>query len=316
MKPLPVVCLFGPTGVGKTSLLEELFSSGAEIISADSLQVYKSLNIGTAKPVPDCLKRIPHHLINIRDFREGFNTGDFLRLADEAVVDIWSRGRLPVLSGGTAFYFRNFLFGLPPLPDGDLALRDCLSRQAEESGLAGLYKELESCDPETARRLAPTDRSRIFRALEVFRSSGRPLSSFPLSQEPRREFSCLLIGLERPRAELYDRINQRVDSMFSQGLWEEIKSLIQQGAREEDPGMKGIGYREFFSLFREGCLTLENVKDRIKRNSRRYAKRQMTFFRSLPEVQWFHPHRFEEIKAAVHEFLTTPGSPFSKPPEK
>ncbi len=236
--------------------------------------------------------------------REGFNAGDFLRLADDAVKAVWGRGRIPVLSGGTAFYFKTFLFGLPNLPGENPELRKELARQLADSGIEALYRELKQWDAETASRLEPGDSSRILRALEVFRSSGRPLSAFPLPTRPREEFSCLLIGLERPREELYERINRRVDIMFEQGLTGEIKTLLSQGAKEEFPGMKGIGYSEFFDLFREGCLTLPQVRERIKRNSRRYAKRQLTFFRSLPGVRWFHPSQTREVQAAVKSFMT------------
>jgi len=299
-----VVCLFGPTAVGKTDLLEKLFGGSGEIISADSMQVYRLLDIGSAKPDSQTLKRMPHHLIDILDFREQFNAGDFVRLAEEAILDIHSRGRLPVVSGGTAFYFRNLLFGLPDIPPVSSEIRTALNRELEEKGPQALHGELALIDPETAARLEPADRSRIVRALEVFRGTGQPLSAYRTGTEPRQDLRCLLIGLERPREELYERINRRVDIMFEQGLSDEVKGLIAMGASEDDPGMKGIGYSEFFPFLKEGCLTLEDVKSRIQQNSRRYAKRQMTFFRSLPGVHWCHPENLDEIEVLITRFTS------------
>jgi tRNA dimethylallyltransferase len=303
----PVVCLFGPTAVGKTDLLEELFGDSAEIISADSMQVYRLLDIGSAKPDPPSLKRIPHHLIDILDYTEQFNTGDFVRLAEECIRGIHNRGKLPVLSGGTAFYFKNLLFGLPPIPPIPAGLRETLNDELSEKGPQALHMQLALVDPETAERLNPADRSRIVRALEVFRGTGQALSTYKTASKPRNDLPCLLLGLERPRAELYERINERVEIMFQQGLYEEVKNLITRGACEDDPGMKGIGYSEFFPFLREGCLTLGDVKARIQKDSRRYAKRQMTFFSSLPGVQWFHPDQTEDVRKVI-EVFTTAGS--------
>jgi len=245
---------------------------------------------------------MPHHLIDILDFREQFNAGDFVRLAQESILDIHSRGRLPVISGGTAFYFRNLIFGLPEIPPVSGEIRTALNEELVNKGPQALHRELALVDPATAARLDPADRSRIVRALEVFRGTGKPLSSYQSGSAPRKDLPCLLIGLERPRDELYKRIDKRVEIMFDQGLLKEIKGLIAMGAREDDPGMKGIGYSEFFPFLKEGCLTLEAVKSRIKQDSRRYAKRQMTFFRSLPGVHWSHPDNLEEIESLIARF--------------
>jgi tRNA dimethylallyltransferase len=301
----PVVCLFGPTAVGKTDLLEELFSDSGEIISADSMQVYRQLDVGSAKPDPEYLRRMPHHLIDILDYKEQFNTGDFVRLAEDCIHNIHNRGKLSVISGGTAFYFRNFLFGLPEIPPVAPELRKMLNARLDQEGPGQMYKELTLVDPKTAERLDPADRARIVRALEVTMGTGKPLSFYKTGTSPRDNLNCLLIGLERPRPELYDRINLRVDIMFDQGLYQEIKNLIAQGANESDPGMKGIGYSEFFPFLKEGCITLGDVKSRIKQDSRRYAKRQMTFFRSLPGVNWFHPENTEGLRKLIEDFTSS-----------
>lgn len=303
--PIPVICLFGPTAVGKTDLLEEFFLQTGEIVSADSMQVYRKMDIGTAKPDPSTLKRLPHHLIDILDYKTQFNAGDFVSLAESAVKDIASRGLIPVISGGTAFYFRNLLFGLPPIPKVPGNIRDTLNKRREDEGLPALRAELLEVDPVTARRLEAGDSSRIIRALEVFKGTGKTLSSFAVPHKPREEFRCLMLGLKRERTELYKRINRRVDIMFTEGLVDEVLSLVREGASFDDPGMKGIGYSEFALLLRDGCLTFEDVKDRIKQDSRRYAKRQMTFFKSLPGVEWYHPEEKEKIREGISLFLQT-----------
>ena len=181
-------------------------------------------------------------------------------------------------------------------------IRRTLNRRREEEGLPVLRQELLDADPVSASRLEPGDSSRTIRALEVYLGTGRPLSSYALPQRPREEFRCLLLGLKRERSELYDRINRRVDIMFEQGLREEVLSLIRKGASYDDPGMKGIGYSEFARLEENGCYTLRDVKEQIKQDSRRYAKRQMTFFRSLPGVEWFHPDDEEAIRKRIGVF--------------
>ena len=302
--PIPVICLFGPTAVGKTDLLMELFAGTGEIISADSMQVYRRMDIGTAKPDKFYLKKLHHHLIDILEYTSQFNVGDFVELADRVVQDLHSRGVLPVISGGTAFYFRNFLFGLPEIPKLPQTIRQELYFRKEEEGLSVLREELEKVDPLSAERIEAADSSRIIRALEVFLGTGKPLSSYPVPSEPRETHRCLLIGLKRDRAELYDRINRRVDIMFSQGLWEEVRSLLAEGASFDDPGMKGIGYSEFARMIQNGCCSLAQVKEQVKQDSRRYAKRQMTFFKSLPGVEWYHPVEKEEIRERIALFHT------------
>ncbi|MBN2659530.1 MAG: tRNA (adenosine(37)-N6)-dimethylallyltransferase MiaA [Spirochaetales bacterium] len=291
--------MFGPTAVGKTDLLLELFEGRGEVISADSMQVYRGLDIGSAKPDRAYLEKLPHHLIDVRDPHEQFTTGDFVREADRLIPEITSRGRMPVLSGGTAFYFRNFLYGLPPIPPIDPSIREALSRSLKENGLNSIYEELLRCDPPTARRLNRNDSARIVRAVEVYRGTGTPLSHFEISHRSRIPYDVKIIGLERDRAELYERIDRRVDIMFQQGLVEEVKGLIAGGIDSDMPSMKGIGYSEFFDMMNRGCMTLEDLKDKIKQDSRRYAKRQITFFKSLPGVKWFSPLNREGIMREV-----------------
>ena len=300
-----VILLFGPTGVGKTDLVDRLFAGRGEIISADSMQVYRRMDIGTAKPSGDLLERLPHHLIDIIDPDKQFHTGEFTRRSERLIGEISSRGKIPVISGGTAFYYRNFLFGMPETPAAEPEVRERLARRMAEEGSAVLYKELSSVDQVSASRIPPGDTYRILRALEVFHSSGRPLSSFSVPSRIRDDLKMLFIGLDRDRSELYGRIDSRVGVMFEEGLFPEFRSLVEAGYGPGDPGMQGIGYGEFFRMVREPCISLEGVKNLIRRNSRHYAKRQMTFFRKIPGVRWFHPeNEKEKILREVEEFLS------------
>jgi tRNA dimethylallyltransferase len=260
------------------------------------MQIYRGLDIGTAKPDRSILEKIPHHLIDIIEPEQVFGVGDFVERADSAVKDIISRGRIPLLSGGTAFYFRNFMFGMPEAPKSDPAVREELMRELADSGLESLFSELLRKDPLRASQLHPNDRTRIIRALEVFRSTGKSQTEFAVSRTSRSGYRFLSLGLRRDREELYGRINRRVDMMFDAGLENEIAALRKSGITGDAPGMKGIGYREFFS-------SPGNERELIKRNSRRYAKRQITFFSSLPDVKWIHPERRGEVQTAVKDFL-------------
>ncbi|MDR2104006.1 MAG: tRNA (adenosine(37)-N6)-dimethylallyltransferase MiaA [Treponema sp.] len=314
------VILFGPTASGKTEILEELFEGGAfprppELISADSMQVYRGMDIGTAKPSPRLRSLFPHHLIDIRNPGEQFNAGEFVRLADEAVREISGRGALPVISGGTGFYLKNFINGLPEAPPSDGQIRAALREELRLKGAAALAEELAACDPVSAGRIHLHDEYRLLRALEVFRLSGRPLSSYRASgagPEARGHYRFLIIGLKRSREELYRRINERCAAMFRSGLPAEVLKLRNAGYGPRDPGMRAIGYREFFVESSGGGPSLSPdlpaVEALIARNSRRYAKRQLLYFASIPGVIWIsaEDNPAARIRRELAEFFRPP----------
>ena len=323
---IPVLLLFGPTASGKTSLLEKLYANfsnffpnkapgksrnginGIEIISADSMQVYRGMDIGTAKPSMEERRKIPHHLIDILDPNEQFNAGAFVRLAEEAIRSIFSRGALPVVSGGTGFYLKNLIMGMSEAPPADEKIRNDLKKELSDKGASSLMEELARADPISAERIHINDEYRLLRALEVLRIGGKPLSSYSspwtgketasLSSKPmhfRDNFCFLLLGLRRSRKDLYERINERCAAMFKTGLIDEVENLYKKGYTPFHPGLRAIGYREFF--VEDPCSTGElgswrlsqdykGIEALVAQNSRRYAKRQITFFSSIPNVRW------------------------------
>ena len=289
---MPVAVIFGATACGKTALAAHLFTTSVnsiktEIISADSVQVYRGMPIGSAQPPQELLDTIPHHLIGVCEPSEEFSVADFVRSADKLCKDIASRGALPVVLGGTAFYIKHFMYGMPITPQADPVLRMRLQERMQHIGAAAMYAELASFDPASAAKIHIHDEYRILRAHEVYCASGRPLSSFELPYRYREGFRFCPICLDRPRDELYRRIEARVDEMFAQGLQQEIARLTAQGCTADYPAMKAIGYREFFKLSPDApaAAPLNAVKDLIKRDSKRYAKRQQTFFQSFPNVR-------------------------------
>jgi len=288
--------------VGKTETVNKLFDSGYEIINADSMQVYRYLDIGTDKPSRQALERIKYHLIDLVEPSFQFNAGMFVHHTEDLIRVISGRRKVPVVVGGTAFYLRSFIFGLPASPPGDRVIKEELKQLCVEKGNLFLYSKLKEVDARSAEKIAAEDTYRIIRALEIFRVTGQPLSSFQVPTTIRRDYNFLLIGLNREREELYKRIDSRVDRMFERGLVKEIVFLLEMDCKRDDPGMQGIGYREFFEM-QKGCLSIEGVRELIKRNSRRYAKRQLTFFRSLPEVLWFDPGRITGIRETISRFL-------------
>jgi tRNA dimethylallyltransferase len=313
---LKALILFGPTGSGKTALIEELFCREklcpAEIISADSMQVYRGMDIGTAKPSPEERARIRHHLIDIRGPDEQFNAGEFVRLASLAMEEAVGRGSLPVISGGAGFYLKNLVSGLPASPPSDSAVRAQIKEELRLKGAAALMEELAARDPVSAGRIHINDEYRLTRALEVFRLSGRPLSSFAVSggagnSAGSRPF--LILGLRRPREDLYRRIDRRCEAMFHAGLPDEVRALFRAGYTPADPGLRAIGYREFFVEDPPGhnppiyrlSGDIAGVEALVARNSRRYAKRQITFFSSIPDVKWIDcgPETAGEIRKLI-----------------
>ena len=315
-KERKAIFLFGPTAVGKTQLLFDFFSGSCEVVNADSVQVYRTLNIGSAKADSSVLERIPHHLIDILDPWDSYNVADFIRLADAACEDIWARGKTPVISGGTAFYFKHFMYGLSEAPQSDPETRRTVELFIRDQGLQKAHDYLKIVDPVSAERINPNDSYRISRAIEVYRTSGKPLSSFALPTTPRNDMVILSIGLTRDKEELRRRIRLRVDQMFDQGLVKEIRDLLSKGANPDWQGMQGIGYKEFMnhvycgdaasSIRKLDSLAeeeLSQIREEITMNSVHYAKRQMTFFRSFADVHWVEPDDVTTIEALVKGVL-------------
>ena len=281
---IPVIVIFAPTASGKTALTKELFCEQgshflfkAEIISADSQAVYKGMDIGTAKPGIDLCKQIPHHLIDILTPDQQYNVSNFVDDADRLCKEIYERGNIPVICGGTGFYIRNFLYGVPKTPISDEKIRNELKERIAQEGNEVLYNELKQIDPQSAAKIHPNDAYRICRALEVYYLSGKTRTDFAITPELRNQYDFTFIVLEPPREILYDRINKRVDTMIEQGLEEEIHSLLKSGYIKDSPGLKAIGYHEWF----ESTAPLKIIES-IKHNSRKYAKKQYTYIRDIP----------------------------------
>ncbi|MDR2842022.1 MAG: tRNA (adenosine(37)-N6)-dimethylallyltransferase MiaA [Spirochaetaceae bacterium] len=307
-----VFVLFGPTASGKTEILRRLFTGSgricpAEIVSADSMQVYKGLDIGTAKPNSALLAELPHHLIDICSPSEQFNAGEFVRRAEIAIADIVQRGLLPVVSGGTGFYLKNLIEGLPESPPPDMSVRSALKTELEQKGADCLMQELQAVDPVSAERININDKYRLSRALEVFRSTGKPLSSYAASGRGDKEkYRFLCAGLEWERAALFKRIELRCKEMFRMGLADEVRALLQAGFTPDAcPSLKAIGYNEFFVKKDDKYEVSDNteaVEALVIRNSRRYAKRQITWFKKVQNVQWIH---LEENSKAITNAVNT-----------
>lgn len=282
---LPVIVIFAPTASGKTALTRELFSPkgshfilNAEVISADSQSVYKGMDIGTAKPTKEFCNEIPHHLIDILTPDQQFNVSDFVDYADSACEDIFSRGKVPVVCGGTGFYIRNFLYGVPKTPVSDEKIRLELQERIKKEGNQSLYDELIKVDPVSASKIHVNDSYRICRALEVFYISGKTRTSYQIDQNKLREkYDFKFIVLQPERELLYKRIRERVDLMFEMGLENEINELKKQGYNQFSPGLKAIGYSEWFEY-----SDIDTIREEIKHHSCKYAKKQFTYIRDIP----------------------------------
>ena len=284
----PVLAIVGATATGKSRLgmaLAEIL--GGEIVNADSLQVYRGLDIGTAKPAPEERERVPHHLIDILDPHESYSAGEFARRAEEAIAEIQGRGRAPIVVGGSGLYLRALFEGMSPIPPSDPEVRRELRERLEREGLGALREELRRLDPETAGRLTAGDTQRILRALEVAQVSGRPLSSW-IAEQPfgTQRIAAIRVGLTLPRGILYDRIAGRVARMMEAGWREEVAGLLRRGVSPGVPAFQAIGYRQLVRHL-EGEGSLEETIAEIVKETRRFAKRQETWFRKEPDVTWF-----------------------------
>lgn len=290
MGPFPIVT--GPTGVGKTALSLALAERlDAEILSADSRQIYRELTIGTAKPTPEERARISHHFIDELDLGEPFSAGVFARQAYARIRDIVARGRLPLVVGGATLYLHALQFGLADVPSVAPEIRRRLEARLAEEGAEVLFTELRRLDPTSAATLDPTKTQRLVRALEVYHGTGRPLSSYHEDQQPP-PFAFKVVVLHRERESLYRRLNQRVDQMLERGLLAEVQGLLARGVDASEQALQTIGYQEPIAHLR-GEIGYDEMVRLIKRNTRRYAKRQLTWFRRYPAYQWISAEFFD-----------------------
>lgn len=309
---LPVVLIAGPTAVGKTALSLDLADSlGTEIINADSMQVYRFMDIGTAKPSPEERARIPHHLIDVADPDESYDAALFVRQARPVIDALHAQGKIPLVVGGTGLYMKALTRGLCPGPGADPETRRKILEELERHGLPFLYEELRRVDPGCAAKIHPNDRQRILRALEVFRCTGVPLSRWQDAHGFRHSsYRTVKIALCRDRLDLYARIDQRVFHMIERGLVDEVRGLLEKGYPCTLRPMQSLGYRHM-CLYLSGTVSLDEAVRLMQRDTRRYAKRQLTWFKGDPEFRWFHAEETERIASWILETLARERSRFT-----
>jgi tRNA dimethylallyltransferase len=282
-----LLVIIGPTAVGKTKLSIELAHRfNGEIISGDSMQIYKGMDIGTAKIKEEEMEGIPHHLIDIKEPNESFSVAEFQGLVRAKITEISNRGKLPMIVGGTGLYIQSVIYDyqFSDAP-GDETIRRQLEERAKEIGSVALHQELTKLDPESARHIHPNNVRRVIRAIEVFHTSGKSLTEIQKEQQPDLLYDTALVGLTMEREMLYNRINARVGLMIEEGLLKEVGQLYQSGLRNCQ-SIQAIGYKEIYDYF-DDLVSLEDAIENLKQNSRRYAKRQLTWFRNKMDVKWF-----------------------------
>lgn len=305
MDKKPLVVIVGPTAVGKTKLSIDLAKAlNGEIVSADSMQIYRYMDIGTAKPTPEERQGIPHHMIDVIDPDQEFSVAEYQRLATKAIDDIHRRNKLPIVVGGTGLYVKSLLYPMNFTDASyDPELRKQLQHEAEVRGKEYLHKKLQAVDPKTAARLHPNDVRRVIRALEVYHLTGKPMSEYNQELEKMGyRYNVAMIGLTMDRAKLYERINQRVDEMIQKGLLYEVKQLLDKGYTRDMISMQGLGYKELIDYF-QGKISLEEAIYVLKRETRRYAKRQLTWFRAQKDIEWINVDELESYQALVERCL-------------
>ena len=285
-----LVVVLGPTAVGKSRVAVDLaLCFGGEVVSGDSIQVYRGFDMGTDKPSEETRRGVPHHLIDVVGPEVQFTAADFVREALAAARGIAARGHLPIVAGGTGLYLKALLDGLFPGPGRDEAVRAALEAEAKEKGLDALFRRLEAVDPEYARKIRSRDRVRIVRALEVHATTGRPISEhFRSTESPVKGRTVIRIGLRLERDALIKRIEARVDRMFARGLIEEVRGLLARGIPETAPPFRALGYRHVLRYLK-GETGRDEAIALTKTDTRQYAKRQMTWFRKMAGVVWFSP---------------------------
>ncbi|MGG3798544.1 tRNA (adenosine(37)-N6)-dimethylallyltransferase MiaA [Metabacillus fastidiosus] len=292
-----LVVLIGPTAVGKTKLSIDLAHKlNAEIISGDSMQIYRRMDIGTAKITTEEMEGIPHHLIDIKDPDESFSVAEFQEIVRPLIDEIHARNKIPMIVGGTGLYIQSVVYDyqFADIPQ-DAAYRLEMEQFLEQNGVDLLHTKLQEVDPAAAERIHKNNSRRVIRALEIYHCTGLTMTEYIEKQEQEQLYNASIIGLTMDRDVLYERINKRVDIMVEQGIVHEVKQLYDDGIKDCQ-SIQAIGYKEFYDYF-DGRVTLEEAVHNLKQNSRRYAKRQLTWFRNKMDVTWFEmtpPLQYEE----------------------
>ena len=297
-----LLCLLGPTAVGKTEIAIQLAQHlNAEIVSVDSRQIYRQMDIGTAKPTPEEQQTARHHLIDCVDISEPFSVADYQSLADTAITDIQNRGKRVLLVGGAGLYFRAMVDGLFEGPEADPSLRERLEQEAAKLGAPALHERLRTADPLSADRIHPNNLVRVIRALEVYELTGIPMSEHQQQwHHDKQRYPFIAFCLTLPRALLYHRIEQRVDIMLANGLVAEVESLLAAGYTRDTPALRSFGYKELIAYL-EGKWTYLEAVEQLKQNTRRFAKRQLTWFRKDTRIEWVDRNSTPDIVAHLLE---------------
>ena len=304
-KKKPMIILTGPTAVGKTDLSIQLAKAiNGEIISADSMQVYRHMDIGSAKVTPEEMDGVPHHLIDVLEPEEEFNVVVFQKLAKEALTGIYEREHIPIIVGGTGFYIQALLYDIDFTEnDGDTAIRRELEKLAQTQGAGCLHQMLQEIDPESAAAIHQNNVKRVIRAIEFYRQTGKKIS---LHNEQEREkqspYQFLYYVLDTDRKTLYERIDRRVDLMMEHGLVDEVKHLADMGCTRDMVSMQGLGYKEILDYL-SGEISLEEAVYILKRDTRHFAKRQITWFKRERDVRWLELEQFQNDRKKVLEHI-------------
>ncbi|MBQ6718993.1 MAG: tRNA (adenosine(37)-N6)-dimethylallyltransferase MiaA [Oscillospiraceae bacterium] len=296
-----IICIAGPTASGKTALAVELAKElNGEVVSCDSMYVYRRMNIGTAKPTEEEMQGIPHHMIDVAEPDEDFSVSKYCDMAAPIVEDITARGKTAIIAGGTGLYMDSLIKGNDFAPFPSTGMRERLEAQADQEGMEAMLSLLHSIDPDAAAKLHLSDRKRIIRALEVYYETGETITSHNLrTQAIPPRFTPLWLGLDfADRAELYRRIDLRVDIMLQQGLLQEIRELLASGIPQKATSMQAIGYKEFVAAL-DGQCTIEEAADEVRKSSRHYAKRQLTWFRRNKNIHWLTRHTGEGAEEII-----------------
>lgn len=305
MEKKPLIILTGPTAVGKTALSIALAKAvNGEIISADSMQVYKGMDIGSAKIRPDEMQGVPHYLIDELEPDEEFHVVLFQQLAKKYMNQIWEKGKIPILVGGTGFYIQAVLYDIDfTANESDEKWRQEMERLAEEKGAAHLHQMLETVDPKAAAEIHENNVKRVIRALEYYKESGEPISEHNARErEKESPYNAVYFVLNQDRQILYDRINRRIDQMLEDGLLEEVQLLREKGYTRDMVSMQGLGYKEILDYLNEEC-TLEDAVYRLKRDTRHFAKRQITWFKRERDVFWLNRKDYTDETAILEAMI-------------